>query len=84
MSIGSIGDPANHLNLDTWVSFRDLQRAGIVPNWQTLRTWQEDPAIQFPRGRLFGPNTRRWNLQREILPWLNSRPVVWPHESTAV
>jgi hypothetical protein len=61
--------------LDVWLSFADLRRAGIVPNWQTLTAWQSDPRIAFPRGKLLGPNSRRWNKQREIDPWLASRPV---------
>jgi hypothetical protein len=61
--------------LDIWLDFKDLRRARIVPNWQTLRGWQDDPRISFPRGRLFGPNTRRWNKKNEIDPWLASRPV---------
>jgi hypothetical protein len=62
--------------LDTWLSFSDLQRAGIVPNWPTCLAWQRDPQIAFPPGRLFGPNTRRWSKQTEIDPWLGSRPIV--------
>jgi hypothetical protein len=61
-------------NLENWLSFHDLKRAGIVANWQTLRAWQKDPEINFPLGRLFGPNTRRWSREREILPWLEARP----------
>lgn len=61
--------------LDTYVTFTDLKAAGIVPNWTTLRAWQKDPEINFPPGRLFGPNSRRWALAEEILPWLASRPV---------
>jgi hypothetical protein len=60
---------------DRWLSFSDLKRSGIVPNWQTLRLWQRDPKIAFPRGRLFGPNTRRWSKQQDIDPWLSSRPA---------
>jgi hypothetical protein len=61
--------------LDVWLSFNDLKRAGVVPNWQTLRSWQKDLKIGFPPGRLFGPNSRRWNKQHEIDPWLASRPT---------
>lgn len=61
--------------LGTWLSFKDLQEAGVVPNWQTLREWQKDPKIGFPLGRLLGPNSRRWNKQTEIDPWLASRPT---------
>ncbi len=61
--------------LDRWLAFEDLRTAGIVDNWQTLRSWQKNPRINFPPGRLFGPNTRRWSLKNEIEPWLASRPV---------
>jgi hypothetical protein len=59
-----------------WLSFNDLQAMGVVPNWQTLSARQKDPQIAFPRGRLFGPNTRRWHGPSEIAPWLASRPAV--------
>jgi hypothetical protein len=62
--------------LDDWYSFADLKKHGIVPNWPTLRAWQNNPKINFPKGRLFGPNTRRWSKQKEIDPWLATRPVV--------
>lgn len=61
--------------LGDWLDFNDLKRAGIVKSWQTLSEWQDDPKIAFPRGRLFGPNTRRWSWQQDIEPWLASRPV---------
>jgi len=60
--------------LDTWLSFNDLQARGIVPNHPTLKSWQDDPAVRFPKGRLFGANSRRWALRAEIMPWLASRP----------
>jgi len=61
--------------LDTWVTFNDLRKAGIVPNWPTLHAWVKNPEIKFPPGRLFGKCSRRWSQQREIEPWLASRPV---------
>ena len=61
--------------LDTWLSFDDLRRAGIVSSRKTLREWQRDSRIRFPLGRLLAPSTRRWSKQREIDPWLASRPV---------
>ena len=60
--------------LDVWLSFRDLQKAGVVKNWPTLLSWQDDPKIAFPRGRLFGPNSRRWR-KTEIDAWIELRPV---------
>jgi len=62
-------------DLDTWLTFADLKRAGVVDSWQTLIRWQNDPRIDFPKGRLFGPNSRRWSKQHEIDPWLENRPV---------
>jgi predicted DNA-binding transcriptional regulator AlpA len=62
-------------SLDTWLSFNDLRRAGIVDSWQTLRAWQKDPRVAFPPGRLLGPNSRRWSKRTEIDPWLASRPT---------
>ena len=56
--------------LDTWLSFDDLRRAGIVTSRKTLREWQRDPRIGFPSGRLLAPSTRRWSKQHDIDPWL--------------
>ena len=61
--------------LDVGLSFDDLRRARIVSSWKTLREWQRDDRIKFPKGRLLAPNTRRWSKQHEIDPWLVSRPV---------
>ena len=73
---GDRGDPDDAAPaLDTWLSFDDLRRAGIVYSWKTLGEWQRDPRIRFPLGRLLARNTRRWSKQREIDPWLASRPV---------
>jgi hypothetical protein len=60
--------------LDTWLSFDDLRRAGIVDSWKTLGEWQRDKRIGFPKGRLLAPNTRRWPKE-EIDKWLKNRPV---------
>ncbi len=69
-------DIARTRALRDWLSFDDLQAMGVVSNWQTLADWQEK--YGFPSGRLFGPNTRRWNRQHEIEPWLQSRPTATP------
>ena len=66
--------------LERWVDFRDLKRAGIVDSWQTLLSWQRDPQISFPLGRVFGRKARRWALHGEIEPWLASRPTARPME----
>ena len=68
------------MSADEWYSFKDLQRLGIVKNWQTLQNWQQDPKIKFPRGVLLGPNSRRWSKTKHIDPWLESRPSEWPQE----
>ena len=60
--------------LDTWLSFADLEPAGIVDSWQTLPGRQKDPEIRFPAGKLFGPNSRRWSKQKDIDPWLEFTP----------
>jgi hypothetical protein len=62
-------------SFEEWLSFADLQAAGIVKNWQTLKNWQKDAKVRFPIGVLFAPNSRRWSRQRHIEPWLASRPV---------
>ena len=54
-----------------WLSFKDLQDAGILTNWQTLKLWQQN--CGFPVGKLFGPNSRRWS-KSEIDAWIASRP----------
>jgi hypothetical protein len=71
----AMNEKKNGTSLDVWVSFGDLVRAGIIANWYTLRMWQKDPKIAFPKGRLFGPNSRRWSKQHDIDPWLASRPI---------
>ena len=60
---------------DVWLDFADLQRLRILKSRQQLELWQNDPRIKFPKGRLFGPNSRRWHKGREINPWLESRPT---------
>ena len=53
--------------------FRDLKERGIVNNYVTLRNWQNK--LGFPRGQLTGPNTRTWDEDEEINPWLATRPT---------
>jgi predicted DNA-binding transcriptional regulator AlpA len=53
--------------------FRDLKARGIVKNRPTLKNWIEKHG--FPRGQLTGPNTRTWDEDTEINPWLASRPT---------
>jgi len=58
--------------LEIWLSFKDLQKSGTVPNWETLRNWQDK--LHFPLGRMLGRNSRRW-AKSEIEAWINHRPV---------
>jgi hypothetical protein len=53
--------------------FRDLKDRGIVNNRVTLKNWIEK--LGFPPGQLTGPNTRTWDEDTEIKPWLASRPT---------
>jgi hypothetical protein len=53
--------------------FSDLKRLGIVPNRVTLSNWIRYQ--NFPKGRLLGPNTRVWDEEKEIVPWLEARPT---------
>jgi hypothetical protein len=55
--------------------YADLKDRGIVNNRQTLKNWQNDPKVNFPKGQLTGPNTRTWDEDEEIIPWLESRPT---------
>jgi hypothetical protein len=52
--------------------FADLKRMGLVPNWPTLKRWQDLEG--FPPGRLAGPNFRIWT-GRELNQYLASRPT---------
>ena len=53
--------------------FRDLRARGIVNSWAALKALQEK--YGFPPGALTGPNTRTWDEEAEIEPWLRSRPT---------
>jgi hypothetical protein len=63
--------------LDIWLSFEDLRASGIINSWEMLRRWQQK--LGFPRGRLIGPNSRRWSKLHDIDPWLAARPVEDEH-----
>jgi hypothetical protein len=60
---------------DDWLDFDDLKRLKILKSRQQLSQWQKDPRINFPLGRLFGPNSRRWSRKYEIAPWVEGRPT---------
>ena len=53
--------------------FFDLKARGIVNNRVTLSNWQKKHG--FPKGQMTGPNTRTWDEETEIAPWLASRPT---------
>jgi hypothetical protein len=53
--------------------FADLKARGIVRNRVTLKNLQLK--CGFPLGQLTGPNTRTWDEETEIDPWLASRPT---------
>jgi hypothetical protein len=56
--------------------FRDLQNRQIVDSWAQLRNLIEK--YGFPPGHMLGPNTRAWDEEDEIEPWLQSRPTAGP------
>jgi hypothetical protein len=51
----------------------DLKERGIVKNRVTLGNWIKKQ--KFPKGQLTGPNTRTWDEETEVNPWLASRPT---------
>ena len=53
--------------------YSDLKTRGIVKNRVTLSNWQKKHG--FPKGQMTGPNTRTWDEETEVNPWLASRPT---------
>ena len=53
--------------------FKDLKADGIVRSWAALKKLREK--ANFPPGALTGPNTRTWDKETEIDPWVASRPT---------
>ena len=53
--------------------YSDLKARGIVKNRVTLSNWQKKHG--FPKGQMTGPNTRTWDEETEVNPWLASRPT---------
>ena len=53
--------------------YSDLKARGIVKNRVTLSNWQKKHG--FPKGQMTGPNTRTWDEETEVNPWLASRPA---------
>ena len=53
--------------------YSDLKARGIVNNRVTLPNWIKKHG--FPQGQMTGPNTRTWDEETEIKPWLASRPT---------
>jgi hypothetical protein len=56
-----------------FVRFDGLKARGIVKSRQELKILQEKWG--FSRGRLIGPNTRAWDEETEIDPWLAACPT---------
>jgi hypothetical protein len=52
--------------------YSDLVARGIVRNRTTLKNWQKK--YRFPLGQRTG-NTRTWDEDTEIDPWLESQPT---------
>lgn len=59
-----------------FVRFRRIKERGIADSWAQLKNLIEH--YGFPPGRMIGPNTRAWDEEKEIEPWLASRPVEGP------
>jgi hypothetical protein len=53
--------------------YYDLKKRGIVNNRATLHNWTKK--LGFPKGQLTGPNTRTWDEDTEINPWVANRPT---------
>jgi hypothetical protein len=53
--------------------YADLVARGIVKNRATLRNWILHQG--FPPGQMTGPNTRTWDEETEVDPWLANRPI---------
>ena len=70
---GSSNRSAPH---DQEASLRDLKERGIVDSWAQLGNLIKKH--RFPPGRMLGPNTRIWDEEDEIEPWLASRPIAGP------
>lgn len=58
--------------METYNSFDDLKRRGIVNNRTQLARLIRDHG--FPVGILIGPNSRRWP-ESSLKPWLDARPA---------
>jgi predicted DNA-binding transcriptional regulator AlpA len=59
-----------------FIRFYDLKKRGIVKSWAQLDNLIEK--YDFPPGRMLSPNTRAWDEEEEIEPWLASRPTEGP------
>jgi AT hook motif len=55
-----------------FLRYADLVERGLFRNRQSLKNWQDK--YGFPQGRLVG-NTRLWDWETEIKPWLESQPT---------
>jgi hypothetical protein len=53
--------------------YTDLLALGIVRNRATLSNWIKKGI--FPPGQMTGPNTRTWDEETEVAPFLANRPT---------
>src|SRR4029450_2907197 len=69
------GDPVQSTGRPPMARLRlaDLVGRGIVRNRVTLSNWINKHG--FPRGQMTGPNTRTWDEETDLNPWLASRPT---------
>jgi hypothetical protein len=56
--------------------FRHLKERGIADSWAQLSNLIDKHG--FPPGHMLGPNTRVWDEEDELEPWLASRPIAGP------
>jgi predicted DNA-binding transcriptional regulator AlpA len=59
-----------------FVRFCHLKERGVVNSWAQLNNLIKKHG--FPRGRMLSPNVRVWDEEREVDPWLASRPADSP------
>jgi|GEM_PF-1012724 hypothetical protein len=59
--------------IGTWLRYADFERDGLFKSRQQLKNAIDN--LGFPPGRLVTPNVRAWHKEREVDPWLESRPV---------
>jgi len=61
------------LIVGTWLRYADFERDGLFKSRQQLQNAIK--YLNFPLGRLITPNVRAWHKEKEVEPWLETRPV---------